>query len=213
MAVHNSTIHSICLLWTSKRCFSIQYLEPWRKLAMKNFSVCKSQANFISVGYHRIILEWLGLEGTSRTIKLQLPHYRQGHQPPHLIPDQAAQGPIQLVLEHLEGWGIHSLLFMPYPNKLLRREGVPLVYTNTKTYSQLLVTFTQYLSYDIMNTSLHCNSSCNHEIRLYVLSSISLLVHFTTKILTYTQWNLGHQTWLAETVHWVTTFKAEKTDI
>ena len=33
----------------------------------------------------------------------------QGHQPPHLILNQAAQRPIQPGLEHLEGWGIHSL--------------------------------------------------------------------------------------------------------
>jgi len=35
--------------------------------------------------YHRIT-EWLGLEGTSRVIKLQPPpHHREGCQPPHLI--------------------------------------------------------------------------------------------------------------------------------
>jgi len=37
------------------------------------------------------------------------PHHRQGHQPPYLVPDQAAQGPIQPGLEHLQGWGIHNL--------------------------------------------------------------------------------------------------------
>jgi len=34
------------------------------------------------------------------------PHHSQGHQPPHVIPAQAAQGPIQPGLEHLQGWGI-----------------------------------------------------------------------------------------------------------
>jgi len=48
--------------------------------------------------------EWPRLEGTSRTMKLQPLHHRQGHQPPHLTPDQAAQGPIQPGLEHLHGW-------------------------------------------------------------------------------------------------------------
>ena len=57
---------------------------------------------------HRII-EWLGLEGSSRIIKLQTSCHMQGHQPPYLIPDKAAQGPIQLGLEHLQGRGIHSL--------------------------------------------------------------------------------------------------------
>jgi len=33
----------------------------------------------------------------------------QGHQPPDLILDRAAQGPIQPGLKHLQGWGIHNL--------------------------------------------------------------------------------------------------------
>jgi len=38
-------------------------------------------------------------------MNLHPPHRRQGHQPPHLILDQAAQGPIQPGLEHLwAGW-------------------------------------------------------------------------------------------------------------
>ena len=49
---------------------------------------------------HRIT-EWPGLEGTSRITKIQTPHHRQGHQPPHLILDQAAQDP----MEWLRGWG------------------------------------------------------------------------------------------------------------
>jgi len=53
------------------------------------------------------------LEGTSRIIKLQPPHHRQGHQPPHLILDQAAQGPIQPGLEHFQGGGIHDLSGQP----------------------------------------------------------------------------------------------------
>ena len=59
------------------------------------------------------ITEWPGLEGTSRIMNLQLPA-RQGHQPPHLL-DQAAQGPIQSGLEHLQGWGIHNLSVQPVP--------------------------------------------------------------------------------------------------
>ena len=64
--------------------------------------------------YHRII-EWLGLEGTSSIIKLQPPHHRQSCQTPHLILDQAAQGPLQPGLERLQGWGIHSLSGQPVP--------------------------------------------------------------------------------------------------
>jgi len=42
---------------------------------------------------HRIT-EWPWLEGTSRIVNLQPPSHRQGQQLPHLIPDQAAQGPV-----------------------------------------------------------------------------------------------------------------------
>ena len=45
--------------------------------------------------------ERLGLEGTSRIVKLQPHCCMQGHQPPYLIAAQAAQGPIQPGLEHL----------------------------------------------------------------------------------------------------------------
>ena len=40
---------------------------------------------------------------------LHPPCHRQGHQPPHLILDRAAQSPIQPGLEHLQGQGIHNL--------------------------------------------------------------------------------------------------------
>jgi len=59
--------------------------------------------------------EWPGLEGTSRIMNLQSPYHRQSHQPPHLILDQAAQGPIQPGLEHLQGQGIHDLTGQPLP--------------------------------------------------------------------------------------------------
>jgi len=61
------------------------------------------------------MIEWLGLEGTSRITKFQPPYCRQGCQPPHLVPDQAAQGRIQPGLEHFWGWGIHSLSGQPVP--------------------------------------------------------------------------------------------------
>ena len=68
----------------------------------------------LQVKYHRIT-EWPGLEGTSVIMKFQPPCHRQDHQPPHLILDQAAQGPIQSGLKHLQGWGIHSLSGQPVP--------------------------------------------------------------------------------------------------
>ena len=50
-----------------------------------------------------------GWKGPQGSLNLQPPCRMQGHQPPRLIPAQAAQGPIQPGLEHLQGWGIHSL--------------------------------------------------------------------------------------------------------
>ena len=39
--------------------------------------------------------------------QVSTPRHTQGHQPPHLIPAQAAQSPIQPGLEHLQGWTGH----------------------------------------------------------------------------------------------------------
>jgi len=60
-------------------------------------------------------MEWLGLEETPRIIRFQPPSHRQGHQPPDVIVDQAAQGSIHPGSEHLQGWSIHSLSGQPAP--------------------------------------------------------------------------------------------------
>ena len=60
---------------------------------------------------HRLI-EWLGLEGTSRIIRFQPPCHRQGWQPLDQVLDQAAQGPSNLALS-LQRWGIHSFPGQP----------------------------------------------------------------------------------------------------
>jgi len=39
----------------------------------------------------------------------------QGYKPVGCVLDQAAQAPIQLGLEHLQGWGMHSLSGQPVP--------------------------------------------------------------------------------------------------
>jgi len=43
------------------------------------------------------------------------PLRRQGCQPPYVILDQTAQGPIQPGLEYLQGQGIHNLSGQPAP--------------------------------------------------------------------------------------------------
>jgi len=65
--------------------------------------------------FHRRVIEWPGLEGAARIIEFQLPCHRQDLQPPDLVLDQAAQGPFQPGLEHLQGQSIHSLSRQPAP--------------------------------------------------------------------------------------------------
>jgi len=67
----------------------------------------------VKLGNKECIIEWVGLEGTSRIMKLHPPHHRQGLQPTHLIAGQAAQGPIQPSTEHLQGRDLHSLSGQP----------------------------------------------------------------------------------------------------
>lgn len=63
----------------------------------------------------RRVIECLGLAGTLKPIQFQSPCCGQDFHPL----DQAAQGHIQLELEYLKGWGIHSYgrlaLMLHYP--------------------------------------------------------------------------------------------------
>jgi len=72
------------------------------------FWQCLHVPIYITESYHRII-EWLGLEGSPEIIKFQPLCRRHGCQPPDLVLDTAAQGPIQPGFEHLLAWSIHSL--------------------------------------------------------------------------------------------------------
>ena len=56
-------------------------------------------------------MAWAGRD--PKDPRVPIPCHRQGRQPPHLILDQAAQGPIQPGLEHLQGWGIHNFSGQP----------------------------------------------------------------------------------------------------
>ena len=58
-------------------------------------------------------MAWVGRD--LKDHQAPIPCHTQGHQPPHLIPDQAAKGPIQSGLEHLQGRGIHNLSGQPVP--------------------------------------------------------------------------------------------------
>ena len=53
--------------------------------------------------------------GGQSEVQAVIQQFPYSYQPPHLIPDQAAQGPIQPGLEHLQGRGIHSLSGQPVP--------------------------------------------------------------------------------------------------
>jgi len=50
-------------------------------------------------------MAWGGRDPKDR--EAPTPRCMQGHQPPYLIPAQAAQGPIQSGSEHLQGWTGH----------------------------------------------------------------------------------------------------------
>ena len=103
--VHNSASYS----WTTKVSTTFKIAKWYFCLYNR---VCKYTT---AVSQNHRITEWPRLEGTSRIMNLKSPCHRQGHQLPHLILDQAAQGPIQPALEHLQGWGIHSLSGQPVP--------------------------------------------------------------------------------------------------
>jgi len=66
---------------------------------------------FIESQNHR--LAWVGRDPKDHPVP-NLGH-RQGQQPPYLVLDEAAQGPIQPGLEHPQGWGIHIVSGQPVP--------------------------------------------------------------------------------------------------
>ena len=58
-------------------------------------------------------MDWVGRDPKDHQVPN--PCHRQGCQPQDLMLDQAAQGPIQPCLEHLQGQAIHSLCAQPVP--------------------------------------------------------------------------------------------------
>ena len=56
-----------------------------QNMANLDFMLCEYECWILFFYKNHRITEWPGLEGTSRIMKLQPPHHRQGHQPPHLI--------------------------------------------------------------------------------------------------------------------------------
>ena len=56
-------------------------------------------------------MAWVGWDPKEHRVPTPLPQAWQ--QPPGLVLAHAAQGPIQPGLEHLQGWGIHSLSGQP----------------------------------------------------------------------------------------------------
>jgi len=120
---HISAMDKLGTLWLSKIWNKGQEKTQCYNISMKKYIV-QIQAGKLTLQYAKFnrklnnddpfrIIEWL--ERTSRIIKLQPPCHRQGHQPPDLVLDSIAQGPIQPCLRHLQGWGIHSLSAQPVP--------------------------------------------------------------------------------------------------
>jgi len=70
-------------------------------------------------------MAWVGRD--LKVHQAPTPRHRQGCWPPHLILDQAAQGPIQPGLERLQGQGIHnpSRQHVPAPHHSHSKELLP----------------------------------------------------------------------------------------
>ena len=91
----------------------------------KQFSFFPSNGEKAAQMLALIINRMIGLEGTSRVMKLQPPYCRQGHQPPYLTLDQ---GTSNLALNtSRDGRGTHSLSGQLFQHlTTLRRKNFPL---------------------------------------------------------------------------------------
>ena len=82
-----------------------------RTLQISILSLCLERGTFSNVSWnHRMNhrMAWVGRD--LKNHQAPTPCRRQSHQPPGLVPEQAAQGSIQPGLEHLQGRSIHSSL-------------------------------------------------------------------------------------------------------
>ena len=59
-------------------------------------------------------MAWVGRDPKDHQVPT--PCHRQGHQPPDLVLDQAAQGLIQPGFKHLQGQSIHNPSGQPVPS-------------------------------------------------------------------------------------------------
>ena len=105
----------------SKNCSALtHHILLLSTLSISHTYLCKCHSEFPIFSSNPIAeiaqnhrMAWVGRD--LKDHQAPTPHHRQGRQPPYLILVQAAQGPIQPGLEHLQGWGIHNLSGQPVP--------------------------------------------------------------------------------------------------
>lgn len=106
------TADTILLNPTSlKQHWCICILHPPYRLPSLHFTSFFLCVQVLTSQNHRII-EWPGVEGTPKTIKLQPPRHRQGCQPPYLTLDHiwyAVRPSVKWKIEAISFWGILNL--------------------------------------------------------------------------------------------------------
>ena len=109
---------------------------------------------------------------------------RQGHQPPHLIPDQPSQCPIPPGLEHLQGWTGHPQPLwaaVPAPHHSHSKE-LPLTSNlnlpsfNFKPFPLVLLlsTLSKSLAALLLEEKTHCNNEQYKGVQGIILLSARL---------------------------------------
>ena len=132
-------------------------------------------------------MAWVGRDPKNHEAPTSL--LQAGPQPPHLIPAQAAQGPIQPGLEHLQGWTVHPQPLwtaVPAPHHSHSKELPPDIqpkssYLQLKTISPCPAIIYPFKELTpllfVVSLSRHCRAALRSPCSLLFFSSkISVLV-------------------------------------
>jgi len=105
-------LFSICILSGNKCSKQARFFKLLFCITLVSiWSVSLTRKDFIPFSWKTRTMAWVGRDPKDQ--QAPTPCHIQGHQPPYLTLEQAAQGPVQPGLEHLQGWSIHSLSEQP----------------------------------------------------------------------------------------------------